>query len=165
MENNPSAGDRSEEVDLSSTGKAGSARCSSPAAIPCRSSGGLVARYLRLAEPVLRGRVVVIIAIAVFIVAGAVDGRAGLLLASTFVLFHGTYCLLNFWHCRETHCVITGAGWTSLALLGFAAALIPGETLSWYQPNVEVGGYLAILALGYALEWIVAARTGRRALQ
>jgi hypothetical protein len=106
----------------------------------------------------------VLFAIAVFVVAGAVDGRAGLVLASVFVLFHGTYCLLNFWHCRETHCVITGLGWTSLALLGFAAALMPGETLSWYRTDIETAGYLVILALGYALQWAVAARTGRRTL-
>jgi hypothetical protein len=139
MEHNPSAGDR--------------------------PADNILARYLRLVEPVLRGKVVVIIAITVFVLAGAVDGRAGLILASAFVLFHGTYCLLNFWHCRETHCIITGLGWTSLALLGFAAGLTPGEVLPWYQPDVETAAYLVILAIGYTVEWAVATRTGRRSLQ
>ena len=94
-------------------------------------------RYLRLVDPVVRGPAVVVATIAVFAAAGAVGGRGGVAVASAYVLFLGTYCLLNFWHCRETHCVVTGAGWTPLALLGFAAALAPGTGLSWYRVNVE----------------------------
>jgi hypothetical protein len=124
-----------------------------------------VERFLRLVEPVVRGPAVVVVTIAVFAAAGAVGGRGGVALASPWVLFLGTYCLLNFWHCRETHCVVTGAGWTPLALLGFAAALAPGASLSWFRVNAESSAFLVILGIGYALEWAVAARTGRRALR
>ena len=121
-------------------------------------------RYVRLVEPVLRGPVVIVIAIGAFVAAGAIGGRFGVALASAFVAFHASYCVLNFWLCRETHCVVTGAGWALLAVLGFAAALVPGASLSWYRANVVTIGYLVVLGLGYLFEWAVAARTGRRAL-
>ena len=76
----------------------------------------------------------------------------------------GTYCLLDFLHCRETHCGITGPGLLLTAMLGFAAALVPGPALSWYRTGTEAVVFLAILAAGYALERAVAARTGRRTL-
>lgn len=164
MKRTPSV-DRSDTLGPPDNAEQRSTRRSLPAAAPARSSSGVVARYLRLVEPVLRSGMVMILAIAVFGVAGAVDGRAGLALASAFVLFHATYCLLNFWDCREAHCLVTGVGWTSLALVGFVAALTPGEALSWYRTELETAGYLVVLGLGYAFEWIVAARTGRRSLQ
>jgi hypothetical protein len=124
-----------------------------------------VESYLRLVDPVVRGPAVVVVTIAVFAAAGALGGRGGVAMASAYVLFLGTYCLLNFWHCRETHCVVTGVGWTPLALLGFAVALAPGASMSWFRVNVESAAFLVILGAGYALEWAVAARTGRRALR
>jgi hypothetical protein len=77
----------------------------------------------------------------------------------------GTYCLLNFLHCRETHCGVTGPGFLLAAAVGFAAALAPGSALSWYRTGTEAAVYVVILAAGYALEWMVAARTGRRVLR
>jgi hypothetical protein len=123
-----------------------------------------VGGYLRLVEAVIRGPVDVVVTIAVFATALAVNGRAGVAVASTWVLVSGTYCLLNFWHCRETHCVVTGTGWTPLGLLGLTAALVPGTTLSWFRVEVEVAAYLVILGAGYSLQWVVASRTGRRTL-
>ena len=49
-------------------------------------------------------------------------------------------------------------------MLGFGAALVPGPTLSWYRTGTEAAVYLVVLAAGYALERVVAARTGRRML-
>jgi hypothetical protein len=76
----------------------------------------------------------------------------------------GAYCLANFRHCREAHCAVTGPGWALAAVLGFAAALAPGADLSWYRVNVETMVFVVILAAGYGLEYVVAARTGRRVL-
>jgi hypothetical protein len=76
----------------------------------------------------------------------------------------GTYCLANFWHWRETHCAVTGPGWTLASVLGFAAALTPGAALAWYRVTVETIVFVVILAAGYGLEYLVAARSGRRAL-
>jgi len=93
-----------------------------------------------------------------------VGGRAGLAIASVWVAIAGLYCLANFWHCRETHCAVTGAGWTLAAVLGFAAALAPGTALAWYRVNTAVAVFVVVLAAGFCLEWLVAARTGRRTL-
>jgi hypothetical protein len=93
-----------------------------------------------------------------------VGGRGGVALSSAWVGIAGSYCLANFRHCRETHCAVTGPGWTLAAVLGFAAALVPGTSLAWYRVNVVTMVFVVILAAGYGLEYVVAARTGRRAL-
>lgn len=121
--------------------------------------------YVRVTGPVLRGPAGVAIAVACFAVAGAVGGRAGLAVASGYVTVIGTYCMLNFLHCRETHCSVTGPGFLAAALLGFAAALVPGPALSWYRTGTEAAVFLVILAAGYGLEQVVAGRTGRRVLR
>ncbi len=120
---------------------------------------------MRVAGPVLRGPAGVAVAVASFAVAGAVGGRAGLAIASMYVTVIGVYCLLNFLRCRETHCAVTGPGFLLTAALGFAAALAPGSALSWYRTGTEAVLYLVILAAGYGLEQVVAARTGRRVLR
>lgn len=134
-----------------------------PPAANGRDTGSRVARYLRLVDPVVRSPVVVVATIAVFAVADRIGDRGGLALVGGYVLFLGTYCVLNFWHCREAHCAVTGA-WTVVGLLGLAAALFPGAGLAWYRLNVLSTVFLVILAAGCALECAVAARTGRRVL-
>lgn len=141
---------------------AGAAGCASA---PGRGARGAAVSYVRVTGPVLRGPAGILIAVASFAAAGAVGGRAGLAIASGYVAVIGTYCLLNFLRCRETHCGVTGPGWLLAALLGFAAALVPGSALSWYRTRTEAAVFLVILAAGYGLEWIVAARTGRRVLR
>ena len=125
----------------------------------------MAAGYVRVTAPVLRGPAGVLVAVVSFAVAGAVGGRAGLAVASGYVTVIGAYCLLNFLHCRETHCGVTGPGFLLTAAGGFAAALAPGPALAWYRTRTEAAVFLVILAMGYALEWTVAARTGRRVLR
>jgi hypothetical protein len=125
----------------------------------------VVGTYLRVTGLVLRGPAGVLIAVASFAAGGAAGGRAGLAIASAYVTVIGVYCLLNFLRCRETHCAVTGPGFLLTAALGFAAALVPGSALSWYRTGTEAAAFLAILSVGYALEWMVAARTGRRVLR
>ena len=121
-------------------------------------------RYRRAVEPAVRGVAGVVVTVALFAAAAVVGGRAGVAIASAWVGVAGTYCLANFWHCRETHCAVTGPGWALAAVLGFAAALAPWASLSWYRVSVEAVVFVVILAAGYGLEYVVAARTGRRAL-
>jgi len=128
------------------------------------TGGGVAERFRRAVEPAVRGVAGVVVAVAFFAVAAAVGGRGGVAIASAWVAVAGSYCLANFWHCRETHCAVTGPGWTLTAMLGFAAALVPGTALSWYRVNVETMVFVVILAAGYGLEYVVAARTGRRAM-
>jgi hypothetical protein len=124
----------------------------------------VVERYRRAVEPAVRGVAGVVVTVVFFAAAAAVGGRAGVAITSTWVAIAGTYCLANFWQCREAHCAITGPGWTLAAVLGFAAALAPGAALAWYHVNVATIVFVVILAAGYGLEYLVAARTGRRAL-
>jgi hypothetical protein len=124
----------------------------------------LVDRYRRAVEPAVRGVAGVVVPVVFFAAGAAVGGRAGLAIASVWVAIAGLYCLANFWHCRETHCVVTGPGWTLAAALGFAAALAPGTSLSWYRVNAAVVVFVVVLAAGFGLEWLVASRTGRRTL-
>ena len=126
------------------------------------TGGGVIERYRRGAEPAVRGVTGVVVTVAFFAAAAAVGGRGGVAIASAWVAVAGAYCLANFWHCRETHCAVTGPGWTLTAALGFAAALAPGAALSWYRVNVETLVFVVILAAGYGLQCVVAARTGRR---
>jgi len=128
------------------------------------TGGSAMERFRRGAEPAVRGVAGVAVTVAFFAVAAAVGGRGGVAIASAWVAVAGSYCLANFWHCRETHCAVTGPGWTLTAALGFAAALAPGAALSWYRVNVETLVFVVILATGYGLQCVVAARTGRRAL-
>jgi len=121
-------------------------------------------RFRRGVEPAVRGVAGVVVTVALFAAAAVVGGRAGVAIASAWVAVAGTYCLANFWHCRETHCAVTGPGWALAAVLGFAAALAPWASLSWYRVSVEAVVFVVILAAGYGLEYVMAARTGRRAL-
>jgi hypothetical protein len=120
--------------------------------------------YRRAVEPAVRGIAGVVVPVAFFAAGAAVGGRAGVAIASVWVAVAGTYCLANFWHCRETHCAVTGPGWTLAALLGFAAAATPGTSLSWYRVTAQAVVFVVVLGAGYGLEHLVAARTGRRAL-
>ncbi len=155
----------SERQGLVSPGRlpAGTACCAPPAS--AAGAHGVAVRFVRLTGPVLRGPAGVIIAVASFAAGEAVGGRGGLAIASGYVTVIGAYCLLNFLQCRETHCGATGPGFLLAALLGFAAALVPGTALSWYRTGTEAAVYLTVLAAGYALEWAVAARTGHRTLR
>jgi hypothetical protein len=123
----------------------------------------VVERYRRAVEPAVRGLAGVVVTVAFFAAAAAIGGRPGVAIASGWVAVTGTYCLANYWHCRETHCAVTGPGWTLAAVLGFAAALAPGAGLSWYRVNLETMVFAVILAAGYGLQCVVA-RTGRRPL-
>jgi len=128
------------------------------------TGGSAVEHYRRAVEPAVRGAAGVMVTVVFFAAAAAVGGRGGVAIASAWVAIAGSYCLANFRHCRETHCAVTGPGWTLAAMLGFAAALAPGTALSWYRVNVETLVFVVILAAGYGLEYLVAARTGRRVL-
>lgn len=116
-------------------------------------------RYHHFVEPLARFPAGSLLAVVAFVVAAGIGGRAGIAMASAWVAVSGTYCVLNFLHCGETHCAVTGLGWTLAALLGFAAAAMPGESLGWYRPPVEAAVFVAVLAIGYALEAVLAAPT------
>lgn len=97
---------------------------------------------------------------AAFLVAAGIGGEAGVAVGAVWVLVSGSYCLANFCCCRETHCLVTGAGWTALGLAALAVVSISGSGLGWLRVDVVALAYLVVLGAGYGLEGLVAARTG-----
>lgn len=74
--------------------------------------------------------------------------RPGLALFGIASLAAGLWCSLNFWRCRHAHCLITGPGWTLVALLSFAGVAV-GRSL---VGHAEGPIFDAVLALGLAFE-------------
>jgi hypothetical protein len=123
-----------------------------------------LARYLRVVGAFVRGPVGIVLILAVFFVSSLIGRRVGLPIAGSYLLLLGSYCALNFWHCRETHCVITGPGWTAAGVFGLAAALVPGKLLSWFSVATLSSITIAVFLAGCCMEWAVAGKTGRRRL-
>src|SRR5258706_4851053 len=105
-------------------------------------------RYLRVVHPAIRGCRGIVAAVAVFSAAGAIGGRGGLALASGYLAFLGSYCLLNFPQGRETHCAITRPGRTLAALLGLAAVAAPRPAPFWCRVTRESRGPVTNLPPG-----------------
>ena len=75
---------------------------------------------------------------------GAVTGLA---LTAAYLAIHGSYCLANFFRCREAHCIITGTGWSVLA------AIAAGGALARHDVRGEVwNAFLAVTIAGFAFE-------------
>lgn len=134
--------------------------CAPPAA-PARSRfERALDVYTSVTAPFLRG-CVVFLTVAVAVAASSALGPVtGLLVEAAFFLVAGTYCLANFARCRETHCIVTGPGWSALAIVGVGATVagrdIRGE--AWTA-------FLVIAIAGYAFEAAWRAARGGYALQ
>lgn len=87
------------------------------------------------------------VAVAVF---GAphLPARPGLALEATATLAAGSYCLLNFWRCREAHCILSGSGWSALALFEFVELGLGRSLIDRAEGLV----FLVILAVAYGFE-------------
>lgn len=75
--------------------------------------------------------------------------RSRLAVEAAAALLAGGWCALNFWRCRQAHCVVSGAGWLVLGLWLLAEAVI-GHSL--------VGGneqllFLGVLGAAFAFEF------------
>jgi len=68
----------------------------------------------------------------------------------------GSWCALNFWRCRQAHCLLTGSGWLLLALLAAAEAGLGHSLIGGDEQLV----FLAILAggLGFECVWYLVHR-------
>jgi len=60
----------------------------------------------------------------------------------------GSWCALNFWRCRQAHCLLTGSGWLLLALLAAAEAGLGRSLIGGDEQLV----FLGILAIGLIFE-------------
>lgn len=74
--------------------------------------------------------------------------RLGLALFGVGSLAAGLWCILNFWRCRHAHCLITGPGFSLVALLSFTGVAV-GRTL---VAGAEGWIFDAVLALGILFE-------------
>lgn len=102
------------------------------------------------------------IAIAVGISAvGQLPTTPGLVLGAATTLVAGGYCMLNFWRCREAHCIITGTGWAALGLFE-TAELAVGHSLIHRD---EGAVFVAILIVAVTFEAYWRARHGTNAVR
>lgn len=64
---------------------------------------------------------------------------------------------MNFWRCREVHCIVTGTGWAALAVL-IAIELAAGRSFVLGSEGLV---FLAILVVGIGFEalWRLRHRT------
>jgi hypothetical protein len=70
------------------------------------------------------------------------------------------WCLLNFWRCREAHCIVTGTGWAALAVL-IAIELAAGRTFVLGSEGLM---FLAMFIVGAGFEMLWRLRHGTNAL-
>ena len=86
------------------------------------------------------------------------EGGLALDLAATVAA--SVWCLVNFWRCREVHCIVTGAGWAALAVL-IAVELAAGRSFVLGSEGLV---FLAILIAGVGFEMLWRLRHGTNAL-
>jgi hypothetical protein len=69
----------------------------------------------------------------------------------------GGWCALNFWRCRQAHCLISGFGWLALSVLTFIETGIGHSVIG----GNEEPAFLGVLAIALVFEgaWYLAHRT------
>ncbi|WP_249010540.1 hypothetical protein [Conexibacter sp. DBS9H8] len=93
--------------------------------------------------------------------AGQLPTTPGLVLGAATTLVASGYCLLNFWRCREAHCIISGTGWAALGLFE-TAELAVGHSLIHRN---EGAVFIAILVIAAAFEAYWRTRHGTNAVR
>ena len=116
--------------------------------------------YTNLTAPFVRG-CFVFVTVALVVLASSRLGRAGgVPVQAAFLLLIATYCLANFARCREAHCIVTGLGYLSFAIVG-AWAVFAGRDVR----SGEWIAFLAITLLGHAFEALWRRARGTNALR
>ena len=134
--------------------------CSPPASPAGSTFERLLDAYTSLTAPFIRGCWVFVTVAAVAAISTLLGAVGGLVVEAAFFLLTGTYCLANFIRCREAHCIVTGVGWSVLALAA-ATAAVTGR-------DVRSGAWIAFLALavlGHGFEAIWKLVHGSNALR
>ncbi|MGH2885461.1 MAG: hypothetical protein ACRDPA_22625, partial [Solirubrobacteraceae bacterium] len=102
------------------------------------------------------------IAIAVGIsAAGQLPTTPGLAIGSATTFVASGYCLLNFWRCREAHCIISGTGWAALGLFETAEIALGHSLIHRNEGAV----FVAILVIAVAFEAYWRTRHGTNAVR
>jgi len=113
-----------------------------------------------MTAPFLRGCLVFVTVAAAYAATSALGPVGGLLLEAVFFLVAGAYCLANFARCREAHCIVTGLGWSALAVAGVVAVLAGRDirASAWIA-------FLVIAVAGHGFEGVWKAAHGSNALR
>jgi len=69
----------------------------------------------------------------------------------------GGWCGLNFWRCRQAHCMVNAAGWLGLSLVAFAEAGLGRSLIHGDEQLVFLG--VLVAALGFEGLWYLAKGT------
>ncbi len=82
--------------------------------------------------------------IALLGVAQILPPPAYLLVDAVAFLAAGSWCGVNFWRCRQAHCLATGSGWLLLAMFavaeaGFGRSLIGGDEQLVFLGTLAIG--------------------------
>lgn len=124
---------------------------SHPPALPAST------RWHRIADRFLRGVYalgnmgLLAVLLGGFFIASLLPDHLGVWLAAALYLAVGLYCSVNFWRCREAHCVVTGIGFTTLGIsLLLAAAGVP-TFISEHDGQILLG--TLVLAVGFEAVW------------
>jgi hypothetical protein len=134
--------------------------CAPPAAAPRNRFESVLDAYTSMVAPFIRGCFVFVTVTVAVAVTTALGPFTGLLVEAAFFLVAGTYCLANFARCREAHCIVTGLGWSALAIAAAAAALAGKDTRGgdWVA-------FLVVAVAGHAFEAAWTAARGTNALR
>lgn len=97
---------------------------------------------------------------ALVIAAPLLPTQPGLAVGAVASFAGGTWCLANFWRCREAHCIVTGGGWAALFLLQLVELGIGRSVIHGTESSV----FLAILVIGLAFECVWQAAFGTNAV-
>ena len=89
--------------------------------------------------------------VALLLFAPELPRRAELAADGLAALAAGAWCGLNFWRCRQAHCLVSGAGWLGLSLVAFAGAALGRSLIYGDEQLVFLGVLLA--ALGFEGLW------------
>jgi hypothetical protein len=84
--------------------------------------------------------------IALLSIAPHLPGRGDLAVDGLAALAAGSWCALNFWRCRQAHCVVNGVGWLGLALVAFVGAGLGHSVIGGYEQPVFLGVLVTALA-------------------
>jgi hypothetical protein len=111
--------------------------------------------------PTGRGQWVFFAAVAIAITAApGLPREPGLAVDLVATVAASAWCLVNFWRCREAHCIVTGIGWTALAVL-IAIELAVARSFVLGSEGLV---FLAILVVGVGFEAQWRLRHGTNAL-
>lgn len=86
--------------------------------------------------------------------------RGDLAAGGLAALAAGSWCVANFWRCRQAHCLIDGAGWLMLAVLAFIEAGLGRSVIGGSEEAV----FLGVLAVALVFEGVWRLARGTNAI-